>query len=123
MKVTAKNRALIIAVSMLFILFFKYLPAPAGLSVAAMQVVGIFIGVLIMWMTISIDWPSMLCLAALEQLFHQYLQCWLTLLLLLFLILQELGTFYLKQMPFSSLVASEKSMSDKRSLERSFAKL
>ena len=65
MKVTAKNRAWIIAVSMLFILFFKYLPAPAGLSVAAMQVVGIFIGVLIMWMTISIDWPSMLCLAAL----------------------------------------------------------
>ena len=65
MKVTAKNRALIIAVSMLFILFFKYLPAPAGLSTAAMQVVGIFIGVLIMWMTISIDWPSMLCLAAL----------------------------------------------------------
>ena len=65
MKVTAKNRALIIAISMLFILFFKYIPAPAGMSMAAMQVVGIFIGVLIMWMTISIDWPSMLCLAAL----------------------------------------------------------
>ncbi len=65
MKVTAKNRAFIIAISLIFILFFKYLPAPAGLSTAAMQVVGIFIGVLIMWMTISIDWPSMLCLAAL----------------------------------------------------------
>jgi len=65
MKVSAKKRAWIIAVSMIFILFFKYLPAPAGLSTAAMQVVGIFIGVLIMWMTISIDWPSMLCLAAL----------------------------------------------------------
>ncbi len=65
MKVTDKNRALIIAVSMLFILFFKYLPAPAGMSAAAMQVIGIFIGVLILWMTISIDWPSMLCLAAL----------------------------------------------------------
>ena len=56
MKVTAKNRAWIIAVSMLFILFFKYLPAPAGLSVAAMQVVGIFIGVLIMWIVIEGCW-------------------------------------------------------------------
>ncbi len=65
MKTQANKRAFIIAISMVFILFFKYLPAPAGLSVAAMQVVGIFIGVLIMWMTISIDWPSMLCLAAL----------------------------------------------------------
>ncbi len=65
MKNSANKRAIIIAVSMMFILFFKYLPAPAGLSAAAMQVVGIFIGVLIMWMTISIDWPSMLCLAAL----------------------------------------------------------
>ena len=65
MKISAKKRAWIIAISMVFILFFKYLPAPAGLSQAAMQVVGIFAGVLIMWMTISIDWPSMLCLAAL----------------------------------------------------------
>lgn len=64
MKQNDKKRALTIAVSMIFILFFKYLPAPQGLSVSAMQVVGIFIGVLILWMTISIDWPSMLCLAA-----------------------------------------------------------
>lgn len=65
MKVSSAKRAWIIAISMIFILFFQYLPAPTGLSGAAMQVVGIFIGVLIMWMTISIDWPSMLCLAAL----------------------------------------------------------
>ena len=65
MKISAEKRAWIIAISMIFILFFKYLPAPAGMTTAAMQVTGIFIGVLIMWMTISIDWPSMLCLAAL----------------------------------------------------------
>ena len=65
MKAKSKNRALIIALSMIFILFFKFVPAPAGLSTAAMQVVGIFIGILILWMTISIDWPSMLCIAAL----------------------------------------------------------
>ncbi len=61
----AKRRYLIIAVSLAFVLFFKYLPAPQGLSQPAMQVLGIFIGVLILWMTIAIDWPSMLCILAL----------------------------------------------------------
>ncbi len=65
MKSTSKNRGLIILVSMMFIMFFKFVPAPRGLSQPAMQVVGIFFGVLILWMAISIDWPSMLCLAAL----------------------------------------------------------
>ena len=60
----AKKRAIIITISMAFILFFKFIPAPAGMTQAAMQVLGIFIGVLILWMTISIDWPSMLCIAA-----------------------------------------------------------
>lgn len=60
----SKKRAVIIIISLLFICFTKYLPAPAGLSSAAMQVVGIFIGVLLLWMTIAIDWPSMLCIAA-----------------------------------------------------------
>lgn len=66
MKLTERYRGYIIALSMMFILFFKFIPAPSGLSVAAMQVIGIFIGVLILWMTISIDWPSMLCLLALS---------------------------------------------------------
>lgn len=60
----SNNRALIIAVSLIFVLFFKFLPAPAGMTTAAMQVLGIFFGVLILWMTISIDWPSMLCILA-----------------------------------------------------------
>ncbi|MEG1781645.1 MAG: anion permease, partial [Oscillospiraceae bacterium] len=64
-KENSKKRGAIIAVAFIFILFFKYLPAPKGLSVAAMQVMGIFIGSLILWMSISIDWPSMLCIAAL----------------------------------------------------------
>ena len=32
---------------------------------SAMQVLGIFIGALILWLTLSIDWPSLLALAAL----------------------------------------------------------
>lgn len=60
----SKTRAVIIAVSLLFILFFKFLPAPTGMTQPAMQVLGIFFGVLLLWMTISIDWPSMLCVLA-----------------------------------------------------------
>lgn len=59
------KRNFVIGLSLVFILFFKYLPAPAGLSRRAMQVMGIFIGVLILWMNIGIHWPSMLCIAAL----------------------------------------------------------
>ena len=62
---TNKNRSLIIITSLLFILLFRYLPAPTGLSGSAMHVFGIFIGILLLWLTIAIDWPSMLCLAAL----------------------------------------------------------
>lgn len=61
----SSKRTLKIAISLVFILFFKFLPVPAGMSVSAMQVLGIFIGVLILWLTVAIDWPSMLCLAAL----------------------------------------------------------
>ncbi|TYT79297.1 SLC13 family permease [Treponema phagedenis] len=45
---------------------FRFLPALPGMSASAMQVLGIFIGALILWLTISIDWPSLLCLAALS---------------------------------------------------------
>ncbi|MFY9213340.1 MAG: SLC13 family permease [Tissierellaceae bacterium] len=59
------KRNILIFTSLLFILFFKYIPGPEGLSQSAMQVLGIFLGVLLLWLTISIDWPSLLCLAAL----------------------------------------------------------
>lgn len=52
-------------VSFALIFFTKYIPAPQGLSVAGMQVLGIFAGVLLLWLTVAIDWPSLLCMAAL----------------------------------------------------------
>lgn len=64
-KTKSNRKNIIILISFLFILFFKYIPAPTGLSIAGMQLVGIFIGILLLWLTISIDWPSLLCLAAL----------------------------------------------------------
>lgn len=58
-------RTIIIIVSLLFIFGFKYVPLSASLSQDAVGVIGIFIGSLILWLTISIDWPSVLCLFAL----------------------------------------------------------
>ena len=59
------KRYIIIAISLCFMFLFKYLPAFTGLSTSGMQVLGIFIGVLLLWLTISIDWPSILLLGAL----------------------------------------------------------
>lgn len=43
----------------------KVLPPMGGLTSAGMQVLGIFAGVLIMWLTIAIHWPSLLGIAML----------------------------------------------------------
>lgn len=59
------KRYITIAIALLCMFTFRYLPAPAGLSASGMQVLGIFIGVLILWLTISIDWPSVLLIGAL----------------------------------------------------------
>ena len=59
------KRYMIILVAILFMFGFKYVPAFSGLSQSGMQVLGIFIGVLILWLTISIDWPSIMMIGAL----------------------------------------------------------
>lgn len=59
------RRSVLIIIAILFILFFRFLPGPAGLSASGMQVIGVFVGVLLLWLTISIDWPSLLALAGL----------------------------------------------------------
>lgn len=43
----------------------RFLPPFPGLSASGMQVLGIFAGVLLLWTTVSISWPSLLLLAAL----------------------------------------------------------
>lgn len=59
------RRIILLVISLSAVLFFRFLPAPAGLSVSGMHVLGIFIGVLILWLFEAIDWPSFLALAAL----------------------------------------------------------
>lgn len=58
-------RCIVIPICIAFTLFFRFIPAPYGLSQDAMGVFGIFIGCLILWLTIGIDWPSLLCIFAL----------------------------------------------------------
>lgn len=52
-------------ISLAFILLFRFVPAPAGLNATSMQVIGIFIGIMLMWNFVGTDWPSLLCMAVL----------------------------------------------------------
>lgn len=54
-----------LVVSLVIIFGSRLLPEFGGLSSEAIGVLGVFIGSLIMWITISIDWPSLITLFAL----------------------------------------------------------
>ena len=52
-------------IAILIMIIFFVAPSPANLSADGMKVLGIFIAILFLWITIGIGWPSLLCLAAL----------------------------------------------------------
>lgn len=56
---------LILILALAVIIGARFMPAAAGLSKDAWAVLGVFFGSLIMWIGISIDWPSMITLLAL----------------------------------------------------------
>lgn len=58
-------RSIMIPICVALCFFSRYIPAPQGLTQDAMGVIGIFVGSLILWLTIGIDWPSLLCIFAL----------------------------------------------------------
>jgi Na+/H+ antiporter NhaD/arsenite permease-like protein len=60
------KKILIYVISLLFVFGFRFVPPAAGMTASGMQVLGVFIGTLIMWLTTAIDWPSILCLAGLS---------------------------------------------------------
>ena len=60
---TKANVFLILALAV--IIGARLMPGIGGLSADAMAVLGVFFGSLIMWIGISIDWPSMITLLAL----------------------------------------------------------
>lgn len=59
------QRTIILIIGIFFMLFFKYLPLFSFLTPSARQILGIFIGILILWLKLAIDWPSLLLIAAL----------------------------------------------------------
>lgn len=59
------KRYFIILISLMLIAFGGFIPAPEGLSADGMHIVGIFLGCLLLWLTVAIDWPSILCVGAL----------------------------------------------------------
>lgn len=56
----------IVAVAFAFILFFRFVPAPANLNATSMQVTGLFVGMLLLWNFVGVDWSSFLCMALLS---------------------------------------------------------
>ena len=64
MKKNEKEFICTIIALILLIVFFSATP-PSGLSADGMKVLGVFVTVLFLWITVGIGWPSLLCLAAL----------------------------------------------------------
>lgn len=59
------RRFILIAISFGFIFLLHRLPILEGITSSQKQVIGTFAGVLILWLTVAIDWPSVLCIGAL----------------------------------------------------------
>ena len=64
-KNTSLRRKLWIGLSLFLMLFFHFLPPFPGMSESAMTVLGLFVGVLLLWLFVAIDWPSLVLLAGL----------------------------------------------------------
>ena len=62
-----KTKKLIILILSLSLMFLgRFLPSFPGLTAGGSQVIYIFCGVLVLWLTTAIDWPSVLVLVALS---------------------------------------------------------
>ena len=61
------SKLVMLLISFAFILLFQFIPAPAGLNQTSMQVIGIFIGVILMLSIVDTVWPAMLAIVLLGQ--------------------------------------------------------
>ncbi len=60
------KKLILSAVGILF-MFCGGLPPMFGLSELGMQVAGIFIGTVLLWLFVSVSWPSVLCIVSLPE--------------------------------------------------------
>lgn len=54
-----------VIVSLILMFGMQFVPPLFGLSQLGMQVAGIFLGTIILWLFVSVSWPSVLCIVAL----------------------------------------------------------
>ncbi|MDL2213993.1 anion permease [Clostridia bacterium OttesenSCG-928-O13] len=59
------KRPIILCIALALLFLGRFLPPIPTLSADGMQVLCIFAGTLLLWLTLSIDWPSILCIGAL----------------------------------------------------------
>ncbi|MBQ7307410.1 MAG: anion permease [Clostridia bacterium] len=63
-----KNKFLhyiMIVLSLVIMIGSAFVPAPSGMTQSMVRVLGILVGTMILWYTVSIDWPSILCIVML----------------------------------------------------------
>lgn len=58
------KRNIYLTISLILIIFGRFIPLPEGMKPAGMNIIGIFAGSLLLWLTVAIDWPSILCIIA-----------------------------------------------------------
>jgi sodium-dependent dicarboxylate transporter 2/3/5 len=56
---------IVIIISLLLIFGFRFIPPFEGLNPLAMEILGIFLGAMLLWLVIDISWPSLIVLIAL----------------------------------------------------------
>jgi sodium-dependent dicarboxylate transporter 2/3/5 len=55
-----------LAAALFFMFGLQFIPPPDGLTRIGMNILGIFIGTIILWIFVAVDWPNILCLVALS---------------------------------------------------------
>ena len=58
------RRTMLIGFALCFMILFRLIPPFPGLNDGGMAVLGLFLGVLILWLFVAIDWPSLLLIGA-----------------------------------------------------------
>ena len=102
-------RYIVIAIALICIFGSSFIGQIGELKASAVNVLGIFAGSLILWLTIGIDWPSLLCIFALgfvkELGFNTVFSSSFGNTTYIFLLFTFICTYALSQTPFIKRIA------------------
>lgn len=60
-----KRKTILSIIALIIYLVTQFLPPMGGLSSVSLQIIGIFVAVMILWLGVALTWPSLFCLVAL----------------------------------------------------------